>query len=63
MDSSADHVVLTMLGEQGFGRPRSVMELPNSPEHYVSKASLFTLCVCGRRLVTHGRCRGSRLSP
>lgn len=63
MHPSADRVVSTMLGEQGFGRARSVMGLANSPEQLVSKASLFTLCVCGRRLVTHGRCRGSRLSP
>lgn len=32
-----DHVVSTMLGEQGFGRARSVMELANSSEQLVSK--------------------------
>lgn len=37
MDPPADHVVSTMLGEQGFGRERSVMELANSSEQLVSK--------------------------
>lgn len=39
MDPLADHIVSTILEEQGYGRARSVMGLGSSSEQLISKPS------------------------